>query len=175
MIRGDSVGLRAVDYQDLTKLLEWRNRPEYRCYFRENRELNWEQQKAWFFEKVLKDKNTRMFTMVRLSDGLLIGACGLCYIDWVNGSADFSIYIGHDDLYIDETLAPDAAKTMIRYGFDEMRLHRLWAEVYGFDKQKQAMFKSLGFNVDGVHPETNWHDGQWHDSVYFSMLNNDQR
>ena len=40
-----------------------------------------------------------------LATGRLLGACGLCYIDFINRSADFSIYIGADDLYIDELYA----------------------------------------------------------------------
>lgn len=171
MIRGEKVALRAVEFTDLQKLLEWRNKPQFRQFFRENRELNWEQQKSWFFDRVMKDPNTRMFSIVRLSDGLLLGACGLCYIDWVNGSADFSIYIGHDDLYIDDTLAPEAAELLISYAFDQIRLHRLWAEVYEFDEPKRTFFKKLAFHQDGIHPQTVWQGGYWHDSVYFSLIN----
>ena len=40
MIRGKKVALRAVEKEDLPYLMEWRNRPEYRQYFREYRELN---------------------------------------------------------------------------------------------------------------------------------------
>ena len=170
MIEYGKVGLRAIDFGDLQKLLEWRNKPEFRQFFRENRELNWDQQKAWYFEKVMKDPDTRMFSIVRLSDGVLLGACGLCYLDWVNGSADFSIYIGHENRYIDTDYAPDAAQALIVHAFDDLRIHRLWAEVYSFDAKKQSLFESLGFNRDGIHPETVWNEGKWHDSVYFSLL-----
>ena len=74
-----------------------------------------------------------------------MGACGLCYIDWINRNADFSIYIGKDDLYIDEKYAIDAAQLMMKYGFEELNLHRLWAEIYNFDELKKIMFDKLGF------------------------------
>ena len=170
MIQGEKVGIRAVEFSDLQRLLEWRNKTEFRRYFRENRELNFDQQKTWFFEKCIKDPNTRMFAIVRLEDSLLLGACGLCYIDWVNGSADLSIYIGHEGRYIDTEYAPDAARALMDHAFCDLRIHRLWAEVYGFDDRKRVLFDDLGFAVDGVHPHTLWSNGKWCDSMYFSMI-----
>ncbi len=104
-----------------------------------------------------------------------MGACGLCYINWVNRSADFSIYIGADNLYIDDKLAIDAAKVMMKYAFEELNLHRLWAEVYDFDKKKIAFFKKIKFKMDGRFRENYWHDGVWHDSLFFSLLSTEYK
>lgn len=174
MISGTRTGLRAIEESDLAQLMAWRNRPELRRYFREYRELNSIQQKQWFDRNVIADPNTRMFAIVELSTGRLLGACGLCYIDWVNRTADFSIYIGADGLYIDKIFAPDAARTMTRYAFDELGLHRLWTEIYAFDEQKNAFFNALGFSLDGRHRQTHWAEGAWHDSLFFSLLSTDE-
>ena len=170
MISGQVVGLRAIEESDLVQLLKWRNKPEYRLYFREFRELNYSNQKAWFEKYVIQDMITQMFSIVELSTNDLIGACGLCYIDWVNRSADFSIYIGKDDLYIDKVYAIDAAKIMEKYGFEELNLHRLWAEIYSIDEKKKVFFKELGFIQEGIFKETHWTQGQWIDSIYFAKL-----
>jgi len=173
MISGRITALRAIEAVDLPQLLAWRNRPELRRFFREFRELNNTQQEAWFDSKVNGDPQTRMFAIVELQSGRLLGACGLCYIDWINRTADFSIYIGAGNLYIDGQLAPDAALTLIRYGFDELGLNRLWSEIYAFDTSKAAFFESLGFQLDGRHRQTHWTKGAWHDSLYFSLLASD--
>lgn len=175
MIAGQCTGLRAVDAADLDTLLAWRNRPELRRYFREYRELNRAQQQAWFDTRVNADAATRMFAIEELGSGRLLGACGLCYIDWVNRSADFSIYIGADELYIDDRLAPDAAVTLITYGFDELGLNRLWSEIYDFDEAKRTFFARLGFSLDGRHRKTHWAEGGWHDSLFYSLLATDPR
>jgi len=169
MLKGKFTGLRAIEPQDLGQLLEWRNRPEYRRYFREYRELSMDFQNRWYEETVLGDPNTRMFSIVELANGRLLGACGLVYIDWVNRNADFSIYIGADNLYIDEKFAPDAARVMAVYAFDELSLHRLWAEIYDFDECKMRFFDSLGFKLDGRHRQAHW-DGGWHDSLFYGLL-----
>ncbi|MBF0164656.1 MAG: GNAT family N-acetyltransferase [Magnetococcales bacterium] len=175
MLRGEWVGLRAVERGDLSQLLIWRNQPEFRRYFREYRELSNEHQQRWFDSMVMGDPGTRMFAIEELATGRLLGACGLCYIDWVNRTADFSIYIGADGVYIDTRHAPDAARVLIRYGFDELNLHRLWSEIYAFDAQKQHFFDSLGFALDGRHRQTHWSEGRWHDSLYYSLLAEDER
>jgi RimJ/RimL family protein N-acetyltransferase len=116
-----------------------------------------------------------MFAIVHTESDTLLGAAGLCYIDWVNRTADFSIYIGHEGRYIDDTLAPDAAITMIGYAFDELGLNRLWSEIYAFDSAKTRFFEQLGFSLDGRHRQTHWAEGAWHDSLYFSLLASDKR
>jgi RimJ/RimL family protein N-acetyltransferase len=175
MIEGTKTGLRAIERGDLAQLLEWRNRPEFRRNFREVQELGAAQQERWFERTVLGDPNTHMFAIVERDKGRLIGACGLCYIDWVNRAADFSIYVGHEGRYIDELYAPDAGRALLRYGFEELGLHRIWCEIYGFDQAKQALLPRLGFTLDGRHRETHWAEGAWHDSLFFGILDREFR
>lgn len=175
MLSGSIVGLRAIEKNDLAQLLGWRNRPDFRRYFREYRELSWEDQLSWFENVVLKDNRTRMFSVVDLDKGTLLGATGLCYIDAINRSADLSLYIGFDNLYIDSEIAPDAARILIRYGFEELNLHRIWSEIYDIDTAKQRLFDTLGFTLDGRHRETHWTEGRWVDSLFYGLLESDWR
>lgn len=168
MITGQIVGLRAIEEEDLPQLLAWRNNPKMRKYFREYRELNSTNQMNWFNKHVMNDISTRMFAIIDLKTNDLLGACGLCYIDWINRSADFSIYIGKDDIYIDELYATEAAQLMESYGFNELNLHRLWAEIYSIDVKKQQFFRQLNFIQEGVFKETHWTEGRWIDSIYFA-------
>jgi len=170
MLTGEVTLLRDIERSDLAQLLEWRNNPELRMYFREHRELSMEWQTQWFEEVVMKGDRVRMFSICNMEQELL-GACGLCQIDWVNRSADFSIYIGYNDIYIDDVFAIDAAQLLIKYGFEELNLHRLWAEIYDFDERKTAMFERLEFEMEGRHRETHWTGGQWCDSLFFGLLN----
>jgi RimJ/RimL family protein N-acetyltransferase len=171
MLSGEIVSLRAIEPRDLEQLLNWRNKPEFRRYFREYRELSLEQQHAWYKEKVINDPATCMFAIECKKTGRLLGACGLCYIDRINRSSDFSIYIGHEDLYIDGKYAIDAARLLICYGFAELNLHRLWSEIYEFDSAKVHMFKTLGFQLDGRHRQTHWTENRWYDSLFFGLIN----
>ena len=173
MIVGQYSSLRAIERNDLPQLMQWRNNPELRKYFRETSEINSINQDKWF--DMINDMNSihKMFAIIETDTNRLIGACGLCYIDWMNRSADFSIYIGYKDIYIDDTYAIDAGELLRDYGFDILNLHRLWAEIYSIDEPKKKFFNTLNFQLDGELRQTYWYDAVWHNSLFYSLLSNE--
>ena len=58
------------------------------------------------------------------------------YIDWIIRSADISMYIGKDDLYIDNDLAFDTSKNLFKYGFDTLHLENYGWSCMSLIKQK---------------------------------------
>jgi len=174
MLKGLLTGLTAIERTDLKQLMDWRNKPEFRKYFREYRELNSDIQEQWFEKKVLNDPAIMMFSIRRLSDNLLLGCCGFVYINWVHRHADLSIYIGWNNFYIDEEgYAEDAAKILLKYGYHELGLNKVWTEIYSIDEKKKAFFGKLGFHRDGVLRQNYFYDGQWCDSLILSLLVNE--
>ena len=173
MLTGAHTALRALEEEDLEPLRQWRNRPELRRYFREHREISKSMQRRWYDNTVLNDPNTRMFAVVEADGGRLLGAAGVCWIDWRNRSGDFSIYLGADELYIDDVFAPDAGRVLMTYAFDELGLNRLWAEIYDHDTPKQALLPALGFVQEGRHRQTTLVGGRFVDSLFYSVLAND--
>tara|TARA_Y100000768_G_C23981173_1_gene685883 strand:+ start:639 stop:1166 length:528 start_codon:yes stop_codon:yes gene_type:complete len=173
MIRGDQVFLKAIEEADLEKLLEWRNIAEFRKNFREFRELNMHQQHSWF-KQITKSKSDFMFSIFDNKNSELIGACGLTYIDWIARNADFSFYIGKDRKYIDEVYATNATNLLLKYGFNELNLNKIWMELYEFDHAKIDFFtKNFGFEVDGKLRQNCYFDGEYFDSFIISLLKDD--
>ncbi len=173
MIKGKITGLRAIEPKDLETLKDWRNDQDFRKYFREFRELNDIDQINWL-EKVSKNKNDFMFSIIELSTGKLIGACGLLYTNWIIRSSDFSFYIGKDRKYIDEEYAIDASQTLIEYGFKDLNLNKIWMELYEFDNRKIEFFiKKLRFKKEGILRENCFFDGKYYDSIIISRLKSD--
>lgn len=172
MIKGKKVGLRAVEKDDLQFLRDWRNISHFRKNFREVRELSLVDQEKWF-ESLQNTKHINfMFTIVRLSDGHPIGAAGLLYINWINRSADFSFYIGEGEAYIDkEGLALEATDLLIRYGFNNLNLNKIWMELYEFDEKKLNFFKDkFNFKEDGCLRQNCFEGGRYWDSYIISLL-----
>ena len=66
--------------------------------------------------------------------------------------------------------AIDAANSLLNYGFNVLGIHRIWSEIYSFDKKKKEFFKKLNFKLDGKHRETYWYYNKWHDSLFYSIL-----
>ena len=171
MKTGELVKLRTVEQKDLEQLKNWRNREEFKKHFREYLELNDLNQIEWFENEVNKSNRTIMFSIVDAGTDNLIGCCGLTYINWVYRNADFSFYIGKDDLYIDELgYSIEAAKILLDYAFNQLNLHKIWTEIYEFDNQKKKFLRLLSFNLDAKLREHYFYDGRWWDSLIFSLL-----
>lgn len=174
MIKGELLGLRSVETTDLEILRDWRNNPSFRKNFRESRELNMFNQQAWL-EKTNKSPNDFMFVFERLKDGVLLGAGGLLYINWINRAADFSFYIGFENLYIDNLgYSDEATSLLLNYGFCNLNLNKIWMELYEFDKMKLDFFTNkFNFKVDGCLRENCFEEGKYWNSYIISLTKKD--
>jgi RimJ/RimL family protein N-acetyltransferase len=171
MLEGKIVYLSAVERSDLKQLMDWRNNAEFRKHFREYRELSMSMQERWFEEKVLNDPTTMMFSVRRSTDDLLLGCCGFVYINWVHRHADLSLYIGFENAYIDaKGYAEESCRLLLRYGFDELGLNKIWTEIYEFDVKKKQLYDRIGFRQDGLLRQNYFYDGKWWDSIILSIL-----
>lgn len=177
MLDGKHICLRSVEATDLNQLKQWRNNEKFRKNFREYRELNTVDQQNWFDKYVIKDPNTLMFSICLQNTGELIGACGLCYINWVQRNADLSLYIGKDDIYVDEDnkngLAYDTLDVLTHYAFCTLNLHKVWTELYCFDTKKNKLISDYGFKVDGILRDNVFYDNKYHNSNLYSLLSSE--
>ena len=173
MIQGKYVGLRAVEKEDLKQLRDWRNITEFRKNFREFRELSLTDQEVWFESLQNSSQTNFMFTIVDLKTSKPIGAAGLLYVNWINRSADFSFYIGDNNLYINKgPVSIDAVQLLISYGFDNLNLHKIWMELYEFDIKKINFFtKQFNFKQDALLRDNCFENGRYWNSVIISLIN----
>jgi len=167
MIRGEKVIFRAIERDDLQQLRDWRNDPEIRTRTREFRLLSMENQERWY-KALHDDRNTIMFAVL---DGKksLIGVVGLTYIDWKNRRAEISIYVGDKEAQ-GQGYGLDALKTIMRYGFHDTNLHKLYAEIFAFNEPSVRLFEKAGFKRDGVKREDQYVDGKYWDTYAYSIL-----
>jgi hypothetical protein len=62
---------------------------------------------------------------------------------------------------------------LFEYGFRELGLHRIWAEVYANATEILAIDSKLGFKTEGVLREVYWNEGRWWDSHIISVLDSE--
>lgn len=169
MITGKNICLRAIEPTDLPHLLSWRNEPELRKYFREYRELNMEQQTAWW-NYTRDDSNTVVFAIVTSQYRALMGACGLTYIQWRERIAELSLYIAPPEEYIDDACAPEAFGMMLEYGFKTLGMNKLFVEAFEFNEKMIALCGKFNLKFDGTLRDNCYHDGRHWDSYIYSAL-----
>ena len=60
---------------------------------------------------------------------------------------------------------------MIRFGFEEMSLHRIYASTIADNHESVRMLEKIGFHREGTKRESSWEDdGTFHDSAMYGLL-----
>ena len=101
-------------------------------------------------------------------DGELIGHAALFGATAHNRAALFAILIGPP--YQNRGLGTETTRAMLRYGFDELGLHRIGLVVNGFNERGIATYRKAGFVEEGRVREAVFRGGAWHDQVHMGVL-----
>ena len=104
-----------------------------------------------------------------LDDDRLVGLTRLYDIDLLHGSAVLGISIGRRHEW-SKGYGTDASRVTIRYGFQELNLHRIWLDVFGYNDRAQALYLRLGFTEEGRLREHLERDGRRHDVILMGLL-----
>ena len=168
MLEGKYVELRQIEESDLPKLRDWRNSPYIRAYTRGYRPLNMLNQNKWL-SSLLTDQTNIMFIIERLESSEIIGCCGLTHINWKEGHGEVSIYIG-EEKWQEKGYASDTLQLLLKYGFCELRLHRIYAIIFEYNESSIKFFEKNGFKLEGRHREARFWDGKFHDELVYGIL-----
>jgi ribosomal-protein-alanine N-acetyltransferase len=66
--------------------------------------------------------------------------------------------------------AYEAARAVIRYGFQELGLHRIYAETIEENAAAISLAKKLGMQREGILRENRWFKGRWWSTMILSLL-----
>ncbi len=164
----DLVGLCPIEREDLELLAAARNDPSVRLRTREHRGLNMIDQEQWL-ESISHPHTTNfMFKVVEMGRGKTVGVVGLCHWSSIDRTAETSLYAvpGNER----HGFISSALTLLHDWGFDELGLERIWAEVYDFNDPCIALLTGLGFQVEGVLRSHVFTMGKRHDSMMMGLL-----
>lgn len=169
MILGKLIALEKPRKEDMPKLLEWRNNPDHRKYYREYRESNLEDQLNWYENIMMKDSTWHHFVARPLNDlNKIIGVAFLNHIHPIYKTGEFGITLG-DPEYRGKGYGKDMLVTLIKYGFEQLNLNRIWCEVYS-NNDSIHVYRNVGFKDEGVLRQHVFKDGKYLDSYMLGML-----
>jgi len=167
MIKGQKVILRPVEERDLELIVRWRNDPANRRFFFSPFLINPGGQKKWY-EDLLADRN-RVVMMIDTLEGKTVGMVALSNIDWRNQECEGGQFIIDPDERL-HGYGEDAARAIIKYAFEELNLHRIYAFCYPFNQAVISLIKKLGFKEEGVLRQSVFAGGKFHDKVLLALL-----
>ena len=90
-------------------------------------------------------------------------------VDRVNGSASLGIVIG-DPADTNQGYGSDALRAMLAFGFGELRLERIWLDVYAYKDRARRVYERLGFVHEGTLRHGLFRAGAFHDVHRMAIL-----
>ena len=163
------IQLKKITKSDLKLLIEWRNSNKIFLYNTQYFLLNLKMQMEWF-NSLQNDSSRKMFMI--LHENVKIGICGLIDIDYKNKNANIAIIIGKTQLHT-KGLGTMALSNLLNYGFKEIGLHRIGADVIEYNKTSIRLFEKSKFKIDAVQRDGIWRNNRWWNMYSMSILKDD--
>lgn len=167
MIIGERVILRPLGREDLPMMCKWRNDPEARRFLFSYLPISMAEEEVWF-EGYLRQGKNRVF-IAQTRDGKPIGYLLVSNIDHKNQNAEIGIHIDEKE-YQGQGLGKDALRTLLRFLFSEMNLHRVYLYVHDYNERAINFYKKMGFVMEGTLRDAIFTEGGFHDNLLFSIL-----
>jgi len=109
------------------------------------------------------------FAVETLKDRQLIGKCGFTKVNWKNRMGEMAILIGEKE-YRGKGYGADAVRTLCRFGFEEMNLHKIKAVVFAFNEAALRCYEKCGFRREGLLKEEMFREGAYHDVAVLGLI-----
>jgi RimJ/RimL family protein N-acetyltransferase len=171
VIKGEKVILRGIEPSDVRRLWEWTQDEEtMRLRDYPPPPISLAQAERDFQEAAGDPSDLRL--AVATPDGTLIGEVSLTHIDQRNGSARFRIAIGNPE-HRGHGYGSDATRTLMRYAFDQLRLHRITLYVHEFNERAIGVYERCGFKREGRLRQAHFMDGAYTDVIVMGLLRED--
>jgi RimJ/RimL family protein N-acetyltransferase len=170
MLFGSRVRLRAIERADIPAFVRWFNDPEVRHYLTMYEPMSAAKEERWF-EAQLEARDDRILAIEAHADEewTLIGNCGLHRLDWKNRQAVLGIVLGEKRFW-GQGYGSDAVRTLLRFAFGELNLHRIELEVVDYNPRARRCYERIGFQLEGTRRQAHYHAGQYHDMHLMSVL-----
>ena len=174
MIAGEHVILRAFERADAERCYRWMNDPNIVRTLKSRYPIAFSTEVEWLESAMTDGETERHFAIERKDDRTHIGNASLHDIDWVSRVAWFGLFIGEPTAW-NRGFGSDAIRTLVRFAFDDMNLHKLRIHVFDYNDRAKHVLEALGFVVEGKLARDFYREGQYHDIVILSTFRDSQR
>ena len=175
-LTGKMVRFTPLQLENIYKHFEWNNDPELN---RLDSEIPYMEESfgdfKQRFERIVThpSKNTVDFE-IHARDGTLIGTAYVADISEHHRHCTAGITIG-DRRYWGRNYGRDALTVLLRYCFQELRMHRVTTETFEYNTAWKSLVEWAGFEREGVEREYLFRDGVYWDKEIYGLLKQEYR
>ena len=168
ILRGEKTILRPIAASHLPRFVRWLRDDDVRKGLSGNpKGPTLKQEKAWFAGLPKKKKSEKHFA-IDTKDGLHIGSASL-RLDVTHKRAEIGILIGDKQAW-GRGYGKEVMVLLMRYGFEKLKLHRIELGVYAYNTRAIALYKKLGFKLEGKKRDFILWKGKFYDELLMGML-----
>lgn len=174
MIQGNQVRLRAIEREDLPTFVRWLNDPEVSRGISLFLPISETDEEAWYENQQKLDPADRSLAIEIQPDPeqeewVFVGSCGYLQRSWRNRSAEIGLQIG-EKKYWNQGFGTRVVELMLKFGFQELNLHRIWLQVFESNPRAIRAYEKAGFQLEGRFRDGFYLEGHYVDVMIMSML-----
>ncbi|MEM5879615.1 MAG: GNAT family protein [Candidatus Aenigmatarchaeota archaeon] len=118
----------------------------------------------------MKKKESYEFSIVLKETGEIIGGIGLINISKFHKNAELGYWLAKK--YWGQGLMSEAMKLILDFGFNKLKLHKIYARVYKPNKRSSHLLEKFGFKLEGnfrKHLKGRF-SNKWYDELRYGLL-----
>ncbi len=174
-IQDGRVFLRPAEREDIPRFVSWFNDWRTSRTLATRAPMSLALEERWFEGMLDRQGETDyLFVACLLEDDRPIGTCGLHEIDLANGHAMLGIGIGRPEDR-GQGLGTEVLRALVGFGFGQLRLERIYLDVYEVNPGAQHVYERVGFVVEGVLRHASFREGRYLDVVRMAILADEWR
>lgn len=163
--------LREVATEDWRAVLAYQDDPRYLCYY------PWTERAAADVRQFVQDlvalnheqpRRNFHFAIVLRGEDRLLGLANLRRKTADARQADIGYELAPPDWRCG--YATEAVRELVRFGFQDLRLHRIWATCNAENVASSRVLEKVGMQLEGRLRESDWFKGRWWDTLIYGIL-----
>lgn len=161
--------LRPMTGEDTDRIVAWRNSEAVRKNFIYQELFTREGHEEWVRSMVNTGRVVQMIICLEQDDSP-VGSVYIRDIEPRHRKAEYGIFIGEAQAR-GRGIGTAAAKLMLKYCFEELKLHRVFLRVYADNVQAIRSYEKAGFAREAYLRDDVWVDSGYRDIVLMGVLN----
>lgn len=166
---GAGIFLRLMTYEDTDLIIKWRNSEAVRRNFIYRRPFTREGHENWIRTMIDTGRAVQMMICC-ISSGRPVGSVYIRDIDREHNKAEYGIFIGEPQAR-GRGVGTAAAGLMLRYCFQEERLHRVYLRALAGNDRAVRSYEKAGFVKEALLKDDVFVDGKYCDIIWMAAIN----
>ncbi len=148
MFENEIIKLRKLTSNDYIVYHDWQNDMEVMKSTNLQLDVHTLEETEQFITTIVSQSNAKAYMIMHKETERLVGIVSLINIDYKNRSAECIIDIGAKDMWA-KGIGSSALSLILEFAFLELNLHRVYLQVFSFNKRAIKLYEKMGFTQEG--------------------------